>query len=71
MVSCDGGEQKNRLARRSAGGHSVSDGRIDLLDLQKANFDYPSEMEGKIIEISSMHAPDHLTNFIYKELNRS
>ena len=71
LVSCDDGEQKNRLAERSAGGHSVSDGRIDLLDLQKADFDYPSEMEGRIIAIRSMHAPEHLTNFIYKELNRS
>lgn len=69
MVSCDPGEQKNRLTVRSASTTSVSDGRINLLELQKADFDYPSENEGRIITIGSMNSPEQLTGMIYKGLN--
>ena len=68
MVSCDESEQKKRLKERSARDHSVSDGRIDLLELQQACFDCPTEMEGRIIAVNSMQMPEHLTRLIYKEL---
>jgi aminoglycoside phosphotransferase family enzyme/predicted kinase len=67
-VSCDHDEQKKRLAFRSASGNSVSDGRMELLELQEAEFVPPSDKEGKIIAVCSMHLPEQLTNIIYKEL---
>ncbi|MEI6206166.1 MAG: AAA family ATPase [Desulfuromonadales bacterium] len=70
MVSCGYEEQKKRLLGRTAGGHSVSDGRIDLLEQQKAGFEYPSEMEGRVIEVSSIQTPELLIGTIYKELRR-
>jgi aminoglycoside phosphotransferase family enzyme/predicted kinase len=70
MLSCDPDEQKNRLKHRSERGPSVSDGRISLLDLHKADFEHPSATEGPLIELNSMHLPEHLTGIIYKELHK-
>lgn len=71
MLSCDAGEQKKRLTSRVVEATSISDGRIDLLEAQKADFDYPSEMEGKTITLNSKSAPDQLTSIIYGELDKS
>ncbi|MDD5286945.1 MAG: AAA family ATPase [Desulfuromonadaceae bacterium] len=70
MVSCDHDEQRKRLSGRIAGAPSVSDGRMELLELQKADFDYPSEIEGNIIPVTSNSASWRLTSMIYQELNR-
>lgn len=70
MVTCDEDEQKNRLSRRAGSGISVSDGRLELLDLQKSEFEYPDMSEGRIITVNAIHAPEQLASQIYMELNR-
>lgn len=70
LVSCDEDEQKNRLSRRSASRDSVSDGRIELLEQQKSELEYPQPGEGRIITVNTMNHPEELTNGIYKELRQ-
>lgn len=70
MVSCDDNEQKKRLAMRAADIHSVSDGRVDLLEQQKSGFENPAAMEGRIVAVNSTHMSGDLTGMIYKELHR-
>lgn len=69
-VSCDEVEQKRRLIRRTADGDSVSDGRIELLEQQKSEFEIPQSEEGRIIKVNSMNRPDQLTSRIYEELQQ-
>lgn len=70
LVSCNPEEQRKRLVMRSAAGASVSDGRIELLEQQKADFEQPAVNEGWIIEVDADAAPDALANTIYRELRR-
>lgn len=70
FLSCDPAEQLRRLILRSAAGPSVSDGRVELLAQQRADFTIPLAEEGKIIALDSSLAPDSLTGIIYGELIR-
>ncbi len=70
MVSCDEAEQKCRLSRRTASKDSVSDGRIELLEQQKSEFEYPHSGEGRIITVNTMNRPEEQTSGIYKELQQ-
>ena len=70
LVTCDDEEQNNRLRRRAENGVSVSDGRIDLMNRQKAEFEYPDTAEGRIIQVNAIHSPEELASSIYRELNR-
>jgi len=67
-LSCDENEQQERLVMRSAGGTSVSDGRIGLLAQQKSDFERPSNEEGWVIAVVSNLSPERLTGVIYREL---
>ncbi len=70
LVTCDEYEQKNRLKRRAQDGSSVSDGRIELLDPQKANFEFPDKNEGCIIQVNTTRSPEDLASQIYRELKQ-
>ncbi|MDO9309909.1 MAG: AAA family ATPase, partial [Deltaproteobacteria bacterium] len=52
-ITCEEEEQKRRLIRRSERGTSVSDGRIELLGQQQADFEPPGVHEGRIITLDS------------------
>jgi len=67
-LSCDEREQQKRLVTRSAEGASVSDGRIELLEQQKSDFERPAKGEGWIIDVDSNLSPERLTGVIYREL---
>jgi len=69
-ITCDEEEQKRRLMRRSERGESVSDGRIELLGQQQAEFEPPGLAEGRIITLDSMSSTESLANRIYEELNQ-
>ncbi|HBA72823.1 MAG: hypothetical protein A2X82_02785 [Geobacteraceae bacterium GWC2_55_20] len=69
-VSCDEEEQKRRLIRRSERGVSVSDGRIELLWQQQAEFEPPGPGEGRIITLDSMSSTECLASRIYEELKQ-
>lgn len=70
FVSCDVEEQKRRLIRRSELGVSVSDGRIELLGQQQAEFEPPGPDEGRIITLDSMNSTECLASMVYEELNQ-
>lgn len=70
LVTCDPTEQLRRLTVRSSAGHSISDGRAELLEQQQRDFEQPTAPEGKIISITSDADPDQLTNRIYQELQQ-
>lgn len=70
LVTCDEDEQIMRLRRRAENSTSVSDGRVELLDRQKAEFEYPGMGEGHIILIDTTYSPEELASRIYGELNR-
>jgi aminoglycoside phosphotransferase family enzyme/predicted kinase len=70
LVTCDAAEQLRRLTVRSADGHSISDGRADLLEQQQRDFEYPDAAEGCVFPIMSDATPDQLCNRIYQELQQ-
>jgi aminoglycoside phosphotransferase family enzyme/predicted kinase len=70
LVTCDPAEQLRRLTIRSADGHSISDGRAELLEQQQRDFEYLDTAEGRVITIMSDAAPDQLCNRIYQELQQ-
>src|ERR1039457_6036364 len=47
-VACSEAENKRRLQERESAGKSVSDGRLELLALQAAEFETPDETEGTL-----------------------
>lgn len=69
-VVCDEAEQKKRLIKRAASGTSVSDGRAELLERQKADFEEPAPAEGRIIRLNTINSPETLASQIYRELDR-
>lgn len=69
-VTCDGAEQKKRLIKRAASGTSVSDGRAELFERQKADFEEPGPTEGRIIRVNTINSPETLASQIYRELER-
>ena len=70
LVTCNAEEQARRLSARSADGHSISDGRLELLEQQERDFEYPCPAEGRLITISTAAPPQELTNQIYQELHQ-
>ena len=67
-VACSETENRRRLQERETSGKSVSDGRLELLPLQTADFETPDEAEGTIIPLSSSAPPATLVDEIYKRL---
>ncbi|HIJ96182.1 MAG TPA: AAA family ATPase [Desulfuromonadales bacterium] len=70
LVTCDPAEQLRRLTVRAADGHSISDGRIELLEQQQREYEYPDAAEGRVITIMSDTTPDQLCNRVYQELQQ-
>lgn len=68
QVSCSYEEQIRRLEQRTASGNSVSDGRVELLQQQKLQFEYPHPDEGRVVKVDSTDTPARLTRKIYREL---
>jgi predicted kinase len=71
LVQCAPDEQIRRLRERSSRGISVSDGRVELLDLQKSLFEPPDDSEGTVIAFSSSDRSEHALNSVYERLFRS
>jgi predicted kinase len=67
-VQCLPEKQLQRLCERASSGTSVSDGRVELWDQQKALFETPDESEGKMYPIFTNLAPDQSLNSLYKRL---
>lgn len=70
LVKCDENEQKNRLRRRADSGGSISDGRLELLERQMAEFEDPGPDDGRTIRVNTIRSPEELASQIYRELNR-
>jgi uncharacterized protein len=69
-ITCPETEQRGRLAKRESAGHSISDGRPELLELQAAEFEPPDETEGVLINITTTAAPATLIDAIYARLSQ-
>jgi aminoglycoside phosphotransferase family enzyme/predicted kinase len=67
-VTCDEPENRRRLTERTASGRSVSDGRLELLESQRQEFDTPCEEEGMLIPLAGAAPPSTLANLIYGRL---
>jgi aminoglycoside phosphotransferase family enzyme/predicted kinase len=67
-VTCGDAENRRRLMERSAKGQSVSDGRVELLDRQRQEFELPGTEEGLLIGVSSNGLPATLTSAVYGRL---
>jgi len=70
FVFCNDDLQNERLISRSTLGNSVSDGRVELLEYQRSEFEKPETEEGRVIELDAIYPPEHLTSLVYKELNQ-
>jgi len=68
-VFCSDNDIKRRLNERVVNEKAVSDGRLELLGFQEAEFTPPSEQEGRIITINTAIPPHNLLNFIYTKIN--
>ena len=66
--SCPDPEQRRRLAERASAGKSVSDGRPEILELQRNNFQPPDASEGAVLNVSTAASPETLTSPIYARL---
>ncbi len=67
-VQCDYDEQLRRLRERTVRGTSVSDGRAELLDQQRREFEIPQDSEGVVIPLSAEEASDRAINSVYGRL---
>lgn len=68
FCSCPDPEQRRRLIERETAGESISDGRLEILEVQKNNFQPPDESEGLVLNVSTAAPPDTLTSPIYGRL---
>jgi predicted kinase len=68
FVQCQPKEQLRRLRDRSSRGHSVSDGRFDLLEQQTSVFEAPAESDGTVISCLSNSNQEHTLELIYRRL---
>lgn len=66
--SCPDPEQRRRLIEREAAGKSLSDGNLEILELQRNNFQPPDESEGLVLNVSTAAVPGTLTSPIYARL---
>lgn len=67
-VTCPEQINRQRLSKRHISGHSISDGRLDLFDLQKKDFQKPDFSEGTIISAPSNKPISKICNDIYYKL---
>jgi len=67
-VSCSEPINRRRLTARLASGRTVSDGRIELLTIQRQAFEPPELDEGLVISIRAVAPPSSLTSTIYERL---
>jgi predicted kinase len=67
-VVCSDAENRRRLVDRESGGFSISDGRLELLAKQTAEFVPPDISEGKIITLRGSDSPSVQTSEIYSRL---
>ncbi len=68
QCSCPDPEQRRRLVERETAGESVSDGRLEILELQRNNFQPPDGSEGIVLNVSTAASPETLTSPIYARL---
>ena len=61
-------EQRRRLVERETAGEGVSDGRPEILELQRNSFQPPDGSEGVVLNVSTAASPDTLTSPIYERL---
>ena len=67
-VSCSEAINKRRLHGRSSSGRTASDGRAELLNRQRLEFEIPEASEGCVIPIRSITPPATLTSTIYERI---
>jgi predicted kinase len=67
-IVCSDAENRRRLLDRESSGSSVSDGRLELLAKQTAEFEPPDISEGKIITLRGTDSPSVQTSDIYSRL---
>ena len=68
QCSCPDPEQRRRLVERKTVGESVSDGRLEILEMQRGNFQPPDGSEGLVLNVSTAACPETLTSPIYARL---
>ncbi|MGD0584838.1 MAG: AAA family ATPase [Oryzomonas sp.] len=68
QCSCPDTEQRRRLVERETAGESVSDGRLEILEMQRNNFQPPDGSEGVVLNVSTAASPETLTSPIYERL---
>jgi aminoglycoside phosphotransferase family enzyme/predicted kinase len=68
QCSCPDPEQRRRLVERKTAGKGVSDGRLEILELQRNNFQPPDGSEGLVLNVSTATSPEPLTNQVYARL---
>jgi hypothetical protein len=68
QCSCPDPEQLRRLSERETAGRSVSDGRLEILELQRNNFEPPDGSEGIVLNVFTAASPETLTSPIYERL---
>lgn len=66
--SCTDQEQHRRLVERMTAGESVSDGRPEILELQRRSFQPPDGSEGVVLDVFTATPPETLTSPIYARL---
>ncbi|NVN89865.1 MAG: AAA family ATPase [Desulfuromonadales bacterium] len=67
-VSCSEAINRRRLSARLASDRTVSDGRTELLNIQRLEFEQPETEEGLVISIRTVSSPSALTSIIYERL---
>ncbi|QEM68387.1 AAA family ATPase [Geobacter sp. FeAm09] len=65
---CPEAEHRRRLVARETAGESISDGRLEILELQCANFQPPDKSEGLVVNVATSAAPEALASPIYARL---
>ncbi len=68
FVFCNDNLQQERLKSRTALGNSVSDGRVELLEYQRSEFERPETKEGRVIELDAIYPTEQMASTVYKEL---
>ncbi|KAB0669760.1 AAA family ATPase [Oryzomonas sagensis] len=66
--ACPETEHRRRLVAREAAGENISDGRLEILELQRDSFQPPDASEGLVVNVATDAAPETLTTPIYARL---
>jgi aminoglycoside phosphotransferase family enzyme/predicted kinase len=70
QVVCSDAELRSRLTCREAAGESLSDGRLELLAGQSAQFQPPDESEGLLISLPGAATPAEQATIMYSGLSK-